>query len=673
MFGLTPSSVRRWWPALLAAAGLHLAAGNAVAQTTPDAAASTPQWNSQRQSGYRPPATATTIEQIPAGTPEDIEAGRRIYMEGILTSGKPLIGHRLDGGVKISGERAACVLCHRRSGLGAIEGHNRVSPITGRYLFKQDPRAVIQMNVRTERGFNRKHDPYTLETFSAAVRGGIHVSGREMLPLMPRYELEDRDVQVLASYLRQLSAEWSPGVSDKRIRFATVVTPDVDPARKAAFVQTMQTIVNQRNGNIVGTGQRTMSSGAEMILQTARAWDLDVWELQGAPETWAAQLQQRYEAEPVFALVSGLGGTRWAPVHSFCENNRIPCWFPSVQQAPAEAEDDFYSIYYSSGIPLEASVLGRHLGEGEAKPRRVLQVYTDAALKEGSIDALQQALNGYKIGNEVLHWNGKDRAVLAKALARLGKADAVAFWIDPAALTVLAEITPPPAQAYFSGRLLQGEAAPLPAAWKPQARLVYPYQLPSQRGKALVYFHQWAKERKVNLVDEPMQSEVYFAMTYLIDTLVNMLDNVHRDLLLERAENELSLRESAAAENQAREVAQARQHVVAADRARPMRPLTPRPLTRPQPDRDMVGTGPLQGRAGSRIGVDGGFIEAATPTQPSQEVVQAASDKRSQSTTIYPRLSLAQFQRLASKGAYIVHFAAPDSQELVADTGWIVP
>ena len=42
-------------------------------------------------------------------------------------------------------------------------------------------------------------------------------------------------------------------------------------------------------------------------------------------------------------------------------------------------------------------------------------------------------------------------------------------------------------------------------------------------------------------------------------------------------------------------------------------------------------------------------------------------------TAYYPRLALAPNQRFASKGGYIVHFAAPTGTRLVADSDWVVP
>jgi hypothetical protein len=42
-------------------------------------------------------------------------------------------------------------------------------------------------------------------------------------------------------------------------------------------------------------------------------------------------------------------------------------------------------------------------------------------------------------------------------------------------------------------------------------------------------------------------------------------------------------------------------------------------------------------------------------------------------TGYYPRLTLAQGQRFASKGGYIVHFAEPNGTRILPESDWIVP
>lgn len=563
--------------------------------------------------------------EAPVADAGELEQGRRIFQEGILPSGAPLTGVRF-GNATVSGALAACVNCHRRSGMGSVEGDIQMAPINGRFLFAQpEDKALATMDPRVGKRMNQAHDPYNDESLASAIRRGVNNSGRKMNVAMPRYVLGDQEMKALIAYLKQLSGQWSPGVSAEMIHFATVITPGVEPERRKVLLDMMRAAFVQKNGSTVTRnqpgGRRRMVSAAEMILGTQRNWQLEVWDLQGPPETWAEQLRDYYRRQPVFAVVSGLSNTTWEPVHDFCEREKVPCWFPSVDLPPVK-EQAFYPVYFSRGVTLEADVLAKHLlSKGGQRPQRLVQIYQDDYMGHGAAQALKRALagSGIVLEDRILHDAGPES--LRSALSGINDKDNLMFWLRSADLAALDKVAPvPKAAAYFSGRLAGGEHAQFPAAWKGSARLVYPYELPEKREANLAYFHQWLKLRNLALVDEPLQSEVYFALNFLTDTLTEMLDNLYRDYLLERAENMVSQREGGKAEDELR----ARDAVI------------------------------LRGRG----------VEPAR--------ARNIQDKN-EGTTIYPHLSLGSSQRFASKGGYITHFASVEGDRLVAESGWIVP
>lgn len=586
------------------------------------------------------PATgrAASGESANAG---DIEAGRRIYQLGVLRDGSPLAGSR-PGSVSVAGAPASCAQCHRPSGMGNVEGDIQAPPVTGNALFGTGDKVVATMDPRSGKAFNRAHEPYDDAIVARMLREGRRADGSPMNMLMPRYALGPDDMRSLLAYLHQLSTGWSPGASADTIRFATVVTPDVPAERRALFLDMVQKIVAQKNGStkVAGRGTRHhMTSAAELVLGTERRWIVDVWELRGAPDTWAGQLDGFYARQPVFALLSGLGGADWGPVDAFCDRQAIPCWFPSVPLPPAAAPR--YTIYFSGGAALEAHALAARLREpGTPAPRRVVQAYRADGAGRGAAAVLTAALagTGIEVQDRPIGDAADDggRASLAAATAGLVDGDVLVCWLAPADVARLPAAPPPGVASFFSAQLGGAERIPLPQAWKAQARIVYPYELPQRRAANLAWFKAWLNQRHVPLVDEEMQSEVYFSFAFLTDTVSEMLDNLHRDYLLERAENMISRREGGKAE--AEYYASTASHV--------------------------------------RTHSQGGGVIAAQPASAeapglrAHQLAGSAFGDR-EGTTAYPRLTLGPGQRFASKGAYIVHFDANGA--LLADGDWIVP
>ena len=129
-------------------------------------------------------ATQAAAAQL-AGDP--VEAGRQLYQEGRLGDASALRGVR-GNGVEVQGEAAACVGCHRPSGMGSVEGDVQIRPITGRYLFADGKdRHYAVMDPRVGKQLNEDRPVYTTDSLARAVREGIGSDGRVLNPMMPRY------------------------------------------------------------------------------------------------------------------------------------------------------------------------------------------------------------------------------------------------------------------------------------------------------------------------------------------------------------------------------------------------------------------------------------------------------------------------------------------------------
>jgi hypothetical protein len=276
----------------------------------------------------------------------------------------------------------------------------------------------------------------------------------------------------------------------------------------------------------------------------------------------------------------------------------------------------------------------------------VVQIYRDEEAGRVAGLALAQALTGSGIAVEsrVLKSDVPASQALKAAMDNAGGDAVLMFWLRPDDVQALGPLEPVGAQRYFSSVLAKGERAPLAAKWRANSHLIYPYELPERRAVQLTYFNAWRNLRKIELVDEALQTEVFFALNFMTDTLSEMLENYYRDYLVERAESMLSRREGGKAEQETR------------DRVMLGKPGE---LERKHGMADMAGMADLPNRMDESVRV------------PIRD--QLATDKKSQGTTMYPHLSLAPGQRLASKGAYIVRFANDIGEKLVPESELIVP
>jgi len=473
---------------------------------------------------------AGVLEAARAGT----SAGEALYRRGVLPSGQPVEATR-EAGAALRGSDAACVNCHRRSGLGSLEGKITFPPIAGPYLFTPRGKSLQELGVPFVDTTRINHEPYTDESLARTIRDGTGANGRPLNYLMPRYRIDDATMSSLIEYLKAIKVTPAPGVTATALHFATIITPDADPVKRRGMLAVMNQYFTDKNNAVARTKAPTLYSSHATMFRVERRWQLHVWELTGAPSTWKKQLRSHLAAEPVFAVLSGLGGNNWAAVQQFCEEEALPCLFPNVE-APAGDDADFYTVYFSRGVLLEAQLIARQLAGGET-PSRVVQVFRAGDVGEAAARALQAARTGP--GQDVVNYALKARGSpqeLAGALREVGAADALVLWLRPADLTALEHVPAPTPWVWISGEMGGLEQAPLPPSWRTQARMAYPVDLPGQRVVRVDYALSWFRMRKIPLVAQQVQADTYLACGLVSETLNHIVDAFVRDYLVERIE-----------------------------------------------------------------------------------------------------------------------------------------
>lgn len=475
------------------------------------------------------------------------EAGlaQTLYRQGILPSGRPLVGHR-GGGLKVVGAAAACASCHRRSGLGTFEGRMVVPPITGRYLFHPGSRSRDKPyptdDGPAEPGLPER-GPYTDATLARAIRSGIGADGRTLDFLMPRYPLDDATMADLVGYLRHLSVGPVPGSDNQTLQFATIVTPDADSVERDAMLEVMRHFFTAKNSFWLGPAP-PVQTHRRIDFRVVRRWNLHVWELSGAPDSWEQQLHEKLRAEPVFAVISGIGRSTWEPVHRFCESEAIPCLLPNVD-LPVVSESDFYPVYFSRGVLLEADLIAQELGglEKTDAQRRLVQVFRD-----GDIGAAAAG----RLAGSIQHtaFASVERAVKAEApaaavtdaLKDLRADDVVVLWLRGADVEALPRRPDDLQHAFVSGVMGGLEKMQLPESWRRVASITYPYDLPRNRAVRMNYPLVWFGTQHIPLTAERVQTDTYVACGIVAEAITQMLDNFERDYLVELIEEGLAPR-----------------------------------------------------------------------------------------------------------------------------------
>lgn len=490
------------------------------------------------------PVGAADVKGMVAGMPEAeaLRQGETMYQKGLLPSGKPMMA-LVQGGMEMDTSMCTCSNCHLPSGLGSVEGGVVSPPTNGAKLFAplRGQRDIPGPTMKRSMFFGPARTAYNEETLGRCLTLGVNPDGKTLSEIMPRYELNDSEKSILIYYLRHLSSEYSPGLTSDSIRFATIVTEEVSAADRDSLVLPLQSFIrddwNMRVNSVLAQWNSIWQIAPDAP-KTFRNIDLDVWVLKGSPDTWGKQLEEYYRQKPVFAILGGVTTGSWAPMHEFCEKNKIPCLLPYTD-LPVVASDERYTFYVSKGGYQEGEAAANFLTKVQNLPPEtpVVQVYRNddrgKALAQGAGDML--AVRGHSVlVNRAVAPEETMGAEFWKKLSAAYPKAVLLLWLAPADLAGvgrLAETGNRP--LFFSSTLLGGEYAAVPDAIRDVSYVMYPHRLAEEEAYSLNILNTWLKFRKLTVSNMKIASQAVLLKSVLSDALYNIAGEYYRDFFID--------------------------------------------------------------------------------------------------------------------------------------------
>jgi hypothetical protein len=485
---------------------------------------------------------------------ESRRLGERIYLEGIGSSGEN-IRAVVAGDIAVEGPMFACANCHLRSGLGTSEGSLITPRINAATLSAPLPRGVPWSGPSYataenpvwetpppwfDAGFLRPE--YTRQSLAQVIRTGENAAAQQLHRAMPRYELDERDMAALLDYLEQLSAQYSPGVTETSLRFATVVAGDVPSADRQAMLDALRGYIDTKNAKPRHQKKRARAGPFYRRESDTAYRDLELvtWEIGGPAATWREQLERHYREQPVFALLGGIAAGEWAPIHEFCEENRIPALFP-ITDRPVVSETDWYTLYFSKGLYQEGETAARWLRRLETldPDARIAQIYRRGGrgeLAARAFEATWAEFGRSEPDSHPLAEDGKGAAAGLDALLREERPEVLLLWLGAEATPLLDELArrpDRPGTVMVAAGLLGDDLARVPEAARSFTYITYPKSLPGKKQRVETAVKRWLGARKLPVTNLRLQSDIYFLGWMFSGALMEMRNEFYREYLLE--------------------------------------------------------------------------------------------------------------------------------------------
>lgn len=280
-------------------------------------------------------ASAFTAGEVRgAGLSEQEARGKAIYMDGESASGREITAYVGQASVSVPASAIPCATCHGPDGLGRPEAGVTPTNILWSRLTK--PYGLVSATG------HRRSGPYDEFSLGRSIVAGMDPDGNPLDRSMPRYRMEEEDLDDLVAYMKRLESDLDPGLYDDKIVVGTVIPRD-GPMGEAG-----QAVTGVLSAYFADLNARGGIYNRKLELVAARA---------GAPAEALERARDLLSSGQVFALVAAITAGVDEPFAALAEEQATPLIAPITQATPADTGLRRHTFYIYAGSELQARAL----------------------------------------------------------------------------------------------------------------------------------------------------------------------------------------------------------------------------------------------------------------------------------------------------------------------------
>lgn len=468
-----------------------------------------------RQGDGPPPSERGLTRSERALTPSE-RRGKELYLRGTSAAGRDVLAYLGDASLEVPASTVSCGGCHGLHGEGKSEGGVVPGNLTWEVLTK--PYGHTHAS-------GRKHQAFDEATLARAVTKGVDPSDNHLASVMPRYDLTPDEMADLTAYLKRISADRDPGLSDTAINIGSLL-PTAGP--QGEIGQTMRAVFSAYFDEVNAQGG---IYGRHIEVRFGAASDEDT----------RAQAERFLEREQVFALTGGVMGGNEDELTRLSAESEVPVVGPFTLFPQTATPLNRQVFYLFSGLEEQARALVDFAVQKspDAKAGAATLVYPEGDMPAGAGPAVERQFrkDGWKAVRVLKYRHeGFDAARLTREAGGAGVLLFLGSGAEEKALLSEAAKSNWTPTVLLLGPLSGPEVFDAPAAFRQKIFLAFPSAPSDQTPDGVAEFRAFAERHRLPQRHLAAQLSAYCAAKILVEGLKRAGRELSREKLIESLE-----------------------------------------------------------------------------------------------------------------------------------------